>query len=160
MQYLRNLALSSGRCFMLVILSAVACSQSTLLSDKIITLRPGLWVRVPINKSARGNTSQVCMLLPPHYRYGGGKGHGAVVIDAESSRQVEISGNFIYANHPVQPALRSSSNGRYMAPHEEGACLDLPFDARGDLVAIELTSSDTLSVHGFHWDTSTLIGAL
>jgi hypothetical protein len=96
------------------------------------------------------------MVPPIGYRYNGAKNEGPVVRDTNSKREVLISGRFIRNDSTVVSAGDFDSGGRFEKEEGVRACISLPPRARGVIAAIELTSSDTLTIRGLYWNTYNL----
>lgn len=149
-----GLVLRSTFLTLLALLTITACrSESHVIYAGTILLKPGLWIRIPIRNTARADISQVCMALPAGYRYDGAKDQCPVVRDFRSNREVLISGRFIRNDSAVIPAASFGSGGPYARADGGGTCIRLPSRARWGFAAVELVSSDTLTVHALHWDT-------
>jgi hypothetical protein len=155
---MRHCMLQSSKFFFrstfVALVTVAACrSESAPIHRGKLLLRPTAWTRVPIGRAARGDRSQVCVVPPIGYRYDGAKDEGPVVTDTNSKREVLISGRFVRSDSTVVPAGDFDSGGRFTREEGVRACISLPPRARGVVAAIELMSSDTLTIRGLYWNT-------
>jgi hypothetical protein len=142
-------------CSASIVLSTVACSPETQpIYAGTVMLRPGEWVVVPLQSVAKADASQLCVTLPQGYRFDGATLRALVARDTTSNRKVLISGRFVRHDSTIVLAAGYGTGGRYYGRRDgRSACILLPPATSGSFSAVELMSSDTLSVDGLHWDT-------
>jgi hypothetical protein len=138
----------------LALLAAGCRPQTQSIYTGAVVLGPGRWVVVPLTVVAKADASQLCVTLPTDYRFDGATLRALIARDTSSNRKVLIFGRFVRTDSTIVPAAGYGAGGRYYGrPDGRSACVLLPPAASGAFSAVELMSSDTLSIDGLHWDT-------
>ena len=141
---------------MLACLLCGACADRKVIETASLRLAPSQWIRVNTGTlKIKSRRAEVCVPLPDGYKMlpAGGR----LAIHDLNGRQIRLSERFVSASGATVngdgPWLLS--NGRISR-----ACFQDWNDTIGrEFTAIELKSSDTLSIRALEWETGKRYGA-
>lgn len=141
---------------LLVCLVCGACGDRRVIDTKSLRLAPSQWTRINTGTlKIKSSFADICIPLPDGYTM---PSHGArVTIHDRNGQPIRLSERFISANAAPEngDGPWSLYNGRV-----ERACFSNRSDTTGhEYTAIELKSSDTLTVRAIEWETGKRYGA-
>jgi hypothetical protein len=117
-------------------------------------LSPGDWTRFNAAMKPSGVRSEACMVLPPGYRSDLGTNKEVSVTQVATARNMILTGRWIREDGAI-----ISSNGwslsqrRKGSPDREQICVKLPDRDGAAYIAVEVRSSDSLTVSDIRWDS-------
>jgi len=140
----------------LVCLACGACSDRIVIDTKSLRLLPSRWTRINTGTlKIKSWLAEICIPLPDGYTMP--SDDGRVTIRDRDGQSLQLSERFIGANGE---AVNGDGPGGLYDGHVWRVCFDDPNDTIGrELTAIELESSDTLTVRAVEWETGKRYGA-